>query len=287
MNEKIAVMTDSSALITNEQKAKYSHLFVVPLILIRSDGTEIVDDLTKANSDLFYKCVAQERISTSQIAIGMMNKYWKQLLATYDKIIFLGLSKGISGQHTTMTALAQEPEFKKKVFVVDTQTCAWPLNFLVIQTLEHLPLFFKDYDAFCGKIKQWQDLMQCYLLLQSVETLKQGGRISPSVAALVKMTKIMPILKFEHGSLVRFAKTRTFKGGFLKIVAKIPKQKLSEYECRLLLTNQDEPKVQSFVECLQKYPFQKVIVDKLPKVVVAHSGLETIGVILYHKNNQL
>ena len=136
-------------------------------------------------------------------------------------------------------------------------------------------------------MKHWQSLMQCYLLLQSVETLKQGGRISPSVAALVKMTKIMPILKFENGSLVRFAKTRTFKGGFLKIVAKIPKQQLPDYECRLLLTNQDEQKVQSFVECLQKYPFQKVIVDKLPKVVVAHSGLETIGVILYHKNNQV
>ena len=282
MDHKIAVITDSSALISSEQKAKYPHLYVIPLVLIRSNGAELVDDLTKTNTKLFYEYLAKEPITTSQIALGVMQKYWKQLLETYEQIIFLGLSKGISSQHPTMVALAKEPEFRGKVFVLDTETCAWPLNFLVMQTLEQLDLFQRDYAAFMTLFAQWQKQTDSYLILESLETLKQGGRISPSVATLAKMTKIMPILKFEAGSLVKFAKTRTMRGGCLKIVATVPKNQLKHYDCHLLLTNQPSSKVQLLQECLAKYPFRKVLLNSLPKVVAAHTGAQAVGIVLYH-----
>ena len=52
--------------------------------------------------------------------------------------------------------------------------------------------------------------MVIYVGVQTLEHLKQGGRISPAAAALANILNIKPVLKFDVGTLDIFKKCRGF-----------------------------------------------------------------------------
>ena len=52
------------------------------------------------------------------------------------------------------------------------------------------------------------------LIPENLETLKAGGRISPAVASLAGLLKIVPLLNICHGSIDLQDKVRTLKKAY-------------------------------------------------------------------------
>ncbi len=63
--------------------------------------------------------------------MGKMLSTWNELLKKYDGIVFIELSKGLSGQHENISTLAQGDEYKDKVFVIDTDGVSQLLVYMI------------------------------------------------------------------------------------------------------------------------------------------------------------
>lgn len=113
---KIAILTDSSY---DGKIDEYKDLYLVPLIINTEDGRDILDDNNLAK-DEFYELLDNQMLKTSQATPGQLMKVWDELLVNYDQIIYLPISKGLSGQCANAKMLSEiEETYKGKVFVCD------------------------------------------------------------------------------------------------------------------------------------------------------------------------
>ena len=135
---------------------------------------------------------------------------WDKALKTYDEVVYIPMSSGLSGSCQTAFMLAQD--YDNKVFVVDNQRISVTLRQSVYDALN---LAAKGMDG-----AQIRDILikdkfnsSIYIMLDTLKYLKKGGRITPAAAAFGELLKIKPVLQIQGEKLDAFAKARTISSG--------------------------------------------------------------------------
>ena len=201
---KIAVVADSNSGYTKEE-AQAEGIFLIPMPFY-IDGKEYYEgvDLTQEEFYEFLKNDAE--VSTSQPSPDSMLKLWDELLESYDEILYLPMSSGLSGTCQTATMLAQE--YDGKVFVVNNQRISVPLKHsiqdaIVLAQAGKSAAEIKDY------LERTKFDSVIYITVDTLKYLKKGGRITPAAAALGTLLKIKPVLQIRGEKLDSYAKART------------------------------------------------------------------------------
>ena len=93
---KIAVVTDSNSGITQKEADNYENLRVIPMPFTINEE-EYFEDINLSQEE-FYKKLLDENasISTSQPSIGAITELWDELLKSFDEIIHIPMSSGLS-----------------------------------------------------------------------------------------------------------------------------------------------------------------------------------------------
>ncbi|AUB31991.1 DegV family protein [Spiroplasma floricola] len=269
---KIAVITDSSSGIKNIKD--YRDLYLVPLMITKEDGQQIADD-ESFEADEFYQLNDSQLLKTSQSVPGTMLKKWDELLKSYDHVICLLLSKGLSGQYNTFKMFSQEDEYKDKVHVIDTNSVSIVLKRqieLIMKLLEEkktaqeiVEIIEKDYNKVVG-----------YIIPKSLDQLVRGGRISKAAAGLAKILKITPILKYD-GEIDKQGKTRTFKKAVeeaLKLLkSNYPKSNIVD----ISYSRVDETTLNLVKEIVKESNYEIGLFDEMPNTITCHTGRETFA----------
>ena len=115
--KKIAIVTDSNSGIA-QKEAKELGIYVLPMPFT-INGNTFYEDIDLTQEQFYEKLEEGADISTSQPTIESLLKLWNQLLETYDQVIHIPMSSGLSGSCATAMAMAQD--YEGKVFVVDNQ----------------------------------------------------------------------------------------------------------------------------------------------------------------------
>ena len=205
---KIAVITDSNSGIT-QKEAKELGLYVLPMPFMIGDDTYYED--VNLTQEQFYELLrGGENISTSQPSPEEVCKLWDSLLKEYDEIVHIPMSSGLSGSCQSAYFLAQE--YDDKVQVVDNQRISVTQRQSCLDALELVKQgkdakFIKEFleaDKFNSSI---------YIMLDTLQYLKKGGRITPAAAAIGTLLKIKPVLQIQGEKLDAFSKARTISQG--------------------------------------------------------------------------
>ena len=208
--KKIAIMTDSNSGITQKEAAGLG-ISVLPMPFMINDATYFEDiNLTQ---DRFYEFLENDAVvSTSQPSPDSLIHMFHKLLAEYDEVVHIPMSSGLSGSCQTACMLAQEPEFDGKVFVVNNQRISVTQTQSVLDAVE---LAKKGYDGAQIKKILEEDKFNSsiYIMLDTLFSLKKGGRITPAAAALGTLLKLKPVLQIQGEKLDAFAKARTKSAG--------------------------------------------------------------------------
>ena len=203
--EKIAILTDSNSGIT-QKEGKELGITVVPMPFF-IDGEEYLEDISLTQEGFYEKLTSGANVSTSQPAIGYINSIWDELLTTYDKVIYIPMSSGLSKSCETALISAQA-EYEGKVYVVDNQRISVTQRQSVIDALEMIK---RGYS--CEKIvKVLMDTKMdsdIFIMVDTLKYLKQGGRITPAAAALGGMLRLKPILLIKGEKLDKFKMRNT------------------------------------------------------------------------------
>ena len=201
---KTAIVTDSNSGIT-QSDAKKLGIKVVPMpVLI--DGEQYFEDLTLTQENFYERLRMDANVSTSQPSAFDVGELWKELLKTYDKIIHIPMSSGLSETCHTLSHLA-ETDFADKVYVIDNQRISITMRESVMDAMK-----MANEGKTAEEIRDWlmATKMQSsiYIMVDTLKYLKKGGRLTPAVAMIGTLLKIKPVLQIQGFKLDQYAKVR-------------------------------------------------------------------------------
>lgn len=266
---KIAIVTDSSAGISKPLEAMNNiHVLRMPIIV---DDKEFIDEINITPKALIQMMKDGGKASTSQAVLGYIIDTFNELLSTYDEIIYLPISRKLSGAYTT-GKLLENDSFKGKLTVVDTLSVAYPLYNLTCQARK-----MADQGWSSSMIKETIEKDYHFfaiLIPEDIAYLKRGGRITPAAAALANLLKIIPILKVTDGEIDKFATVRTHKKAFKRSMDFLKAVENKENYDWFILDSQCEPRVlEDNIRNMKEFaPDKQVIIDHLSPIVMCHTG---------------
>ena len=190
--KKIAIVTDSNSGIT-QKEAKELGIYVLPMPFT-INGNTFYEDIDLTQEQFYEKLEEGADISTSQPTIESLLKLWNQLLETYDQVIHIPMSSGLSGSCATAMAMAQD--YEGKVFVVDNQRISVTQRQSALDALE---LANKGMDAEEIREKLLENKLEStiYITLDTLKYLKKGGRITQAAAAHGTILKFKTVLQIQ------------------------------------------------------------------------------------------
>ncbi len=203
MNKKIVVITDDNSGFNREEANKLNiKVLKMPIII---DGEVFFENETITKEEFFDRLNKNEDISTSQPSPGIILEMWENLLKEYDYILHIPMSSGLSASCQTALSLAEEKEFKDKVFVVDNHRISVTLKQSVYDaiTLINKGLSAKEVKE---RLESEAGNASIYISVDTLKYLKKGGRITPSAALIGEALHIKPVLQLFGGKLDSYKK---------------------------------------------------------------------------------
>lgn len=202
---KTAIITDSNSGIS-QKEGKELGIFVLPMPFIIDDVPYFEDiNLTQ---DEFYQHLKNPdaNVSTSQPSVGDVLDLWNEVLQSYDEIVHIPMSSGISQTCATATALAKD--FGGKVHVVNNQRISVTQKESVFDAIKLLERG-KNAEEIKGYLEATKFDSSIYISLDTMKYLKKGGRVTPAAAAIGSILKIKPVLQIQGEKLDKFALARS------------------------------------------------------------------------------
>lgn len=279
---KTAILVDSSAEFTQADLTKFPHLFLINIPIIVNHET-IINDYTSFSDNQFYKMLTQDNVTTSQISVGTMEEKWKELLKSYDHVLFMGISKRLSSQHNSMLHLASKPEFKGRVTVYDTNSLTIPLK-LMTQYATELLTAGGSLTTINQKLQKLSSQCFCLFFIDDARFLVKGGRISRVLGEFCQRLRITPILQFKNGAISKYGQTRTLKKAIFNVLKVMHKTSLNK-EITVGCGGLSEERLELINSIIKEFDWKKIDYEELAYPITVHLGPNVFGFLVLQKGD--
>lgn len=206
MCNSIGIITDSNSGITSKE-ANELGVTVVPMPFY-INGELYYEGLT-LNQKEFYKFLDDNAdVNTSQPSPGDVMKTWDEVLKEKEYIIYIPMSSSLSGTYETAVMLAEE--YEGRVFVVNNRR----ISVTQLQSVKdaiNLVNQGKSAKEIKEILEDRQYQASIYIVPDTLDYLKKGGRLTPAVASFAKVLNIKPVLQIQGEKLDAFKKVRGMK----------------------------------------------------------------------------
>ena len=203
-----------------EQYRRQVH--IVPLTI--HFGTEELLDGVDIDRQRFY-----ERPTTSQPSPDAFAQLFDQVEAAGDSAVVLTISHKLSGTYQSACIAA---EGRESIFVVDTMSASIGSGILARYAIDNAHLPAGELAALLERRRQ--DV--CIIgLVDTLEYLKKGGRISKTAAFAGGLLNIHPVLTLTDGEVTIIGKARGSRQGNNLLVQKIHESGGIDFSMPLLL----------------------------------------------------
>ena len=213
---KTRIIVDSTADLTPELKQR---VHIVPLT-VRFDEEEYIDGVTISHKTFYEKLIESDVLPvTSQATPDAFAKEFQKAKEADEKAVVITISSKFSG--TYQSALIAAEDFEN-VFVVDSESAATGSGILTELALQMLDEG-KSAEEITRKLEEEKKKIVIVALVDTLEYLKKGGRISKTVALAGTMLNIKPVLSVIHGEIRMLGKARGSKSGNNLLMQEIDK----------------------------------------------------------------
>ncbi len=240
---KIRIITDSGSDIIE----KVEGLTVLPLTI--TFGEESFKDAVDLSHREFYEKLAgcKELPTTSQATPYDFGEAYREAIEAGETVIAITLSSKLSG--TYQSAVAAAAEYPDKVFVVDSLNVAIGERALVACALEMVEQGLSA-EQIVEKLNKIKKRIHVIALLDTLEYLKKGGRISATVAFAGGLLSIKPVVAVEDGAVAMLGKARGSRAGNNLLIEEIEKVGGVDFgmPCFLGYTGNDDTLLQQYIE---------------------------------------
>lgn len=237
---KLAVITDSSAFLPDSLRGN-DHLFVLDIPVVIA-GETYVEGKNLTASEFYEKMAAADDLpKTSQPSVAELEDTLTRLASEdYTHVLGLFLSSGISGFYQNIQYLKDEfPDLK--IAFPDSKITSAPLGLMVENALTWAAEG-QDFEEILLKIQRQIDGTSAFIMVDDLNHLVKGGRLSNGAAILGNLLSIKPILYFNDAGVIEvFEKIRTEKKAIKRLIEVVEEKTASaSYQIIVIHGNAEE-----------------------------------------------
>ena len=224
----VRIIVDSS---TDVGEKYLSRLQVVPLTL-RFGEEEFFDGVTIHKEEFYRRLVESDQLpATSQATPDAFDRVFREVAANGDSAVVITLSSRLSGTYQSACIAADGYE---NVYVVDSQSVAIGTGVLAQYAVDLVEKGLSAGEIAAKLIEKKKDV--CVIaLLDTLEYLKKGGRISKTVAFAGGVLNIKPVVTVQDGVVALIGKARGSRNGNNLLVEKIRESGGVDFDLPVLL----------------------------------------------------
>ncbi len=279
----VAILTDTNSGIFAE-RAKEMGIFVISMPFFL-DGQLYYEGDTISMDSFFeqMKSNPQMEFKTSMPSPGYITEVWKKLLETHDEVVYIPMSSGLSASCSVAQGLSED--FDGKVQVVDNQRISLTQYSSVMDAI-NLKEAGKNALEIKTILEDQKFQSSIYIMVDTLDYLKKGGRVTPGAALLGGFLRIKPVLQIQGEKLDSLAKARGIKAA-KNIMIKALKEDLEgrfsnisdEMELFISYSYQSKETVDQWIqEVRDAFPGYTVTGDPLSLVISCHTGPGALGI---------
>ena len=236
---KLAVITDSSAYL-NKEILNREDLFVLD-IPVNIDGQEYIEGVNLTAEEFYQKMTqASELPKTSQPSIAKLDEILTSLKEKgYTHVLGLFLSSGISGFYQNIQYMVDDYEGLTIAFP-DTLITSAPLG-IMVESVFRWRDQGDDFVIIQDKLAIQISHTSAFIMVDDLDHLVKGGRLSNGAALLGNLLSIKPILYFnKHGVIEVYEKVRTEKKATKRLI-EIIKETTASGQYRVIVIHGNSP----------------------------------------------
>lgn len=276
----VKIIVDSTADMTPEVAAKVG---IVPLTVHFGDK-EYVSGVDITN-EKFYEMLVESDVlpTTSQPTPFSFAQAFEKAVEEGHEVVCITCSGKLSGTNQSANIAAED--FNGKVRVVDSNTIAISLGILVEYALQLVEQGLSA-DEIVLKLLRKRDKIRLLALVDTLEYLKKGGRVSATVAFAGGLLNIKPVIAVESGEIKVLGKARGSKQGNNLLVQEIEKAGGVDFTKPLMLgyTGLSDALLQKYITdsaSLWQGKAEKLPVSLVGSVVGTHVGPGAVAVAFF------
>ena len=215
--QKIRIITDSASDITASSR---EDLTVLPMRISFNDE-EYLDGKTITHREFYEKLIENDILPvTSLIPPIIFEEEYRKSVDKGETVLVITISSKLSGTHQSAVLAAEK--FGGRVFVVDSLNATIGEQILIQYAFEMIDQGEK-IEKIVEKLEKAKQSIHILGLLDTLEYLKKGGRISKTAAFVGGALSIKPVVTISKGEVVLLGKARGSKNGNNFLIKEIEK----------------------------------------------------------------
>ena len=274
---KLAVITDSSAYL-EAKILQRENLFILD-IPVNIDGQEYVEGVNLTAQEFYEKMASSSELpKTSQPSIAKLDEILSSLKEKgYTHVLGLFLSSGISGFHQNIQYMTDEFEDLTIAFP-DTRITSAPLGFMVESVFKWSEQG-DDFQSILDKLTEQIENTSAFIMVDDLDHLVKGGRLSNGAAILGNLLSIKPILYFnDQGVIEVYEKVRTEKKATKRLVEIVNElTKDGDYRITIIHGNALEKAEELRQQLLESGVASNIEIATIGSVIGTHLGEGSIA----------
>ncbi len=221
---KTAILLDSSFYMDKASAEKYGFYFVRLMVNFEDTTYKEISTKDEQIKEVFDRVKLEKTLpKTSQpSAQDFIDKFEEIKKDGYERVIVMTISGKLSGTVQGATVAAQmymEETGGLDIEVYDSKNVAQPAAIAAIEiakeVMENPELSQSEIKAI---IDYYSKESKIYLMVDTLDFLAYGGRISTTIAAIGNIFGIRPVLEIKEGEIFEFSKARSLKKAYQTIL---------------------------------------------------------------------
>ncbi len=261
------------------------NITIVPLRITFGEE-DYYDGVTLSHQQFYEKLIESDEFpKTSQVSPFEFENVFRAVQEAGDTAVVITLSQKLSG--TYQSALMAAEGFGDIIKVVDSKSVSLGEGILV-QYAAALRDAGQSAAEIAEKLEEKKQDICVIALLDTLEYLKKGGRLSKAAAFAGGLLSIKPVLSLAEGEIVVLGKARGSKQGNNMLIQMIEKSNGVDFNMPLMLgySGLSDAILKKYIldsEALWAGNADKLNITTVGGTIGAHSGPGAIAVAYFHK----
>lgn len=276
----VRIITDSASDITDNNREE---LIILP-INITFGEEEFQDGVTLTHRMFYEKLIESDELPvTSQVPPFTFEEIYRKVKDQGDRAIVITLSSKLSGTWQNANLAAQE--YEDTVKVVDSENASIGQRALVEYALRLIEKGL-SYEEILERLETDKSRIRLIALLDTLEYLKKGGRISKAAALAGSLLSIKPVIAIQGGEVAILGKARGSRQGNNLLAEQIRQTGGIDFEMPFVLgyTGFSDVMLQKYIadnEALWKHSVDALETASVGGTIGTHVGPGAIGVAFF------
>ena len=279
----VQIIVDSTVDMPDRIKERFR---IVPLTVHFGDE-EFIDGVTIDKARFYGRLVESDVLpTTSQATPAAFQKVFEEVAAAGDSAVVITISSKLSGTYQSACIAAADFD---NIFVVDSMTAAIGSGILAEHALKLAEAGISAAQI-AEELEEKKADVCLIALLDTLEYLKKGGRISKTTAFTGGILNIKPVLTVQDGEVVVIGKARGSKQGNNLLVEKIHRSGGIDFSMPILLgySGLSDVLLKKYVEdsrALWQEGTDTLDSTLLCSVIGTHTGPGVVAVAFFKKSS--